>query len=47
MLPVQGARRGRPHHLPEPIKNVGTYMVVVDVVEGATATIKTMIVAKS
>ncbi len=33
-------------HLPEPIKNVGTYMVVVDVVEGATATIKTMIVAK-
>ena len=33
-------------HLPEPIKNVGTYMVVVDVVEGATATIKTMVVAK-
>jgi len=33
-------------HLPEPIKNVGTYMVVVDVVDGATATIKTMIVAK-
>ena len=25
-------------HLPEPIKNVGTYMVVVDVVEGVTAT---------
>jgi large subunit ribosomal protein L9 len=33
-------------HLPEPIKNVGTYMVVVDVVEGVTATIKTMVVAQ-
>ena len=33
-------------HLPEPIKNVGTYMVVVDVVEDVTATIKTMVVAK-
>ena len=33
-------------HLPEPIKNTGTYMVVVDVVEGSTATIKTMVVAK-
>jgi large subunit ribosomal protein L9 len=33
-------------HLPEPIKNVGTYMVVVDVVDGVTATIKTMVVAK-
>ena len=33
-------------HLPEPIKNVGTYMVVVDVVDGVQATIKTMIVAK-
>ena len=32
--------------LEEPIKNVGTYMVVVDVVEGVQATIKTMIVAK-
>src|SRR4029079_16164621 len=32
-------------HLPEPIKNVGTYMVVVDVVEGTTATVKTMVVA--
>src|ERR1700743_2436232 len=31
---------------PEPIKNVGTYMVVVDVVDGVTATIKTMVVAK-
>ena len=33
-------------HLPEPIKNVGTYMVVVEVVDGVTATIKTMVVAK-
>jgi large subunit ribosomal protein L9 len=33
-------------HLPEPIKNVGTYMVVVDVVDDVTATVKTMVVAK-
>ena len=33
-------------HLPEPIKNVGTYMVVVEVVDSVTATIKTMVVAK-
>ena len=33
-------------HMPDPIKNVGTYMVVVEVVEGVTATIKTMVVAK-
>jgi large subunit ribosomal protein L9 len=33
-------------YLPEPIKSVGTYMVVVDVVEGVQATIKTMVVAK-
>jgi large subunit ribosomal protein L9 len=33
-------------HMPEPIKNVGTYMVVVEVVDGVTATIKTMVVAK-
>jgi large subunit ribosomal protein L9 len=33
-------------HLPEAIKSVGTYMVVVEVVEGVTATIKTMVVAK-
>jgi len=33
-------------HLPESIKNVGTYMVVVEVVEHVTATIKTMVVAK-
>jgi large subunit ribosomal protein L9 len=33
-------------HVPEPIKNVGTYMVVVEVVENVTATIKTMVVPK-
>src|SRR6266699_62913 len=33
-------------HLPEPIKNVGTYMVVVEVAESVTATVKTMVVAK-
>jgi large subunit ribosomal protein L9 len=33
-------------HMPEPIKNIGTYMVVVEVVEGVTATIKTMVVAQ-
>ncbi len=33
-------------HLPEPIKNVGTYMVVVDIVDDVTATVKTMIVPK-
>ena len=33
-------------HLPEPIKNVGTYMIVVDVVENVTATVKTMVVAQ-
>ncbi|HTR89013.1 MAG TPA: 50S ribosomal protein L9 [Solirubrobacteraceae bacterium] len=33
-------------HMPEPIKNVGTYMVVVEVVPGVTATVKTMVVAK-
>lgn len=33
-------------HLEEPIKNLGTYMVVVEVVAGVTVTIKTMIVAQ-
>jgi ribosomal protein L9 len=32
--------------MPEPIKNVGTYMVVVEVIDDVTATIKTMVVAK-
>ncbi len=31
-------------HLEEPIKHVGTYMVVVEVADGVTATIKTMVV---
>jgi large subunit ribosomal protein L9 len=33
-------------HLEEPIRNVGTHMVVVEVTDGVTATIKTMIVAQ-
>ena len=33
-------------HLEEPIKNVGTYMVVVELADGATATVKTMVVAE-
>ena len=32
-------------HLEEPIRNVGTYMVVVEVADGAMATVKTMVVA--
>lgn len=32
--------------MPEQIKNVGTYMVVVEVVEGVTATVKTIVVAQ-
>ncbi|HEX4035274.1 MAG TPA: 50S ribosomal protein L9 [Solirubrobacteraceae bacterium] len=32
-------------HLDEPIKNVGTYMVVVDVVGDVTATVKTIVSA--
>ncbi|MHB1570580.1 MAG: 50S ribosomal protein L9 [Solirubrobacteraceae bacterium] len=32
-------------HLDEPIRNVGTYMVVVEVAEDVTATVKTMVVA--
>ncbi len=33
-------------HLEEPIRNVGTYMVVVEVAEGVTSTVKTMVVAQ-
>jgi large subunit ribosomal protein L9 len=33
-------------HLDEPIKHVGTYMVVVELADGATATVKTMVVAQ-
>jgi len=32
-------------HLDDPIRNVGTYMVVVEVTDDVTATIKTMVVA--
>jgi large subunit ribosomal protein L9 len=32
--------------LPEPIKSLGTYMIDVEVVDGVTASIKTMVVAK-
>lgn len=32
--------------MPEQIKNVGTYMVVVEVVENVTATVKTIVVAQ-
>jgi large subunit ribosomal protein L9 len=32
-------------HLEDPIRNVGTYMVVVEVTDEVTATIKTMVVA--
>ena len=33
-------------HLDEPIKNVGTYMVVVEVADGVNATVKTMVVER-
>ena len=33
-------------HLEEPIKNVGTYMVVVEVADGVTATVKTMVIER-
>jgi len=32
-------------HLEEPIRNTGTYMVTVEVTEGVTASVKTMVVA--
>lgn len=32
-------------HLEEPIRHTGTYMVVVEVADGVTATVKTMVVA--
>lgn len=32
-------------HLDDPIRNVGTYMVVVELADGVTATVKTMVVA--
>jgi len=33
-------------HLDEPIRNLGTHMVVVEVADGVTATVKTMVVAQ-
>jgi large subunit ribosomal protein L9 len=33
-------------HLEEPIRHVGTYMVVIELADGATATVKTMVVAE-
>ena len=33
-------------HLDDPIRNVGTHMVVIEVADGVTATIKTMVVAR-
>jgi large subunit ribosomal protein L9 len=32
-------------HLEDPIRNVGTHMVVVELADGVTATVKTMVVA--
>ncbi len=34
-------------HMEEPIKNIGTYLVVVEVSEGVTATVKTMVVEQT
>jgi large subunit ribosomal protein L9 len=33
-------------HLPDPIKSVGTYQVVVEMADGVTATVKTMVVER-
>jgi large subunit ribosomal protein L9 len=33
-------------HLEDPIKNIGTYMVVVEVADGINATVKTMVVER-
>jgi len=47
---IQAARQVRLDkrgvHLPEPIRNVGTYKVVVELPRGLTANVKTMIVAQ-
>jgi large subunit ribosomal protein L9 len=34
-------------HLEEPIRNIGTYMVVVEIADEVTAAVKTMVVASS
>jgi large subunit ribosomal protein L9 len=33
-------------HLPDPIKSIGTYQVVVETADGVTATVKTMVVER-
>jgi large subunit ribosomal protein L9 len=33
-------------HLPDPIKSIGTYQVVVEMADGVTATVKTMVVER-
>ena len=44
---VRGLRIDRRKvNLPEPIRHVGTHMVVVEVADGVTATVKTMVVAR-
>ena len=46
VLEARGLKLDKRHvHLEEPIKNVGTYMVVVEVSDGVTATIKTIVSA--
>ncbi len=41
---ARGIEIDRRHiHLEQPIKNVGTYMVVIEVAPGVTATVKTMV----
>jgi large subunit ribosomal protein L9 len=43
---ARGLKLDKRHvHLEEPIKNIGTYMVVVEVSDGVTATIKTIVSA--
>jgi large subunit ribosomal protein L9 len=46
VLEARDLKLDRRHvHLEEPIKNVGTYMVVVELSDGVTATIKTIVSA--
>ena len=46
VLEARGLKLDKRHvHLEEPIKNVGTYMVVVEIADGVTATIKTIVSA--
>jgi large subunit ribosomal protein L9 len=46
VLEARGLKLDKRHvHLEEPIKSVGTYMVVVEISDGVTATIKTIVSA--